>query len=128
MPKKILVVDDEADARSVVRSRLEAAGYECLEAQDGLEGLAKARQEQPDLVILDLMLPKMDGYKVCSALKADERYEKIPVLLFTAKAGEEARRIGLEECGAEGYLTKPFDGVSLLSKVRELLKEGEERG
>lgn len=116
------MVDDEADARSVVRSRLEAAGYECLEAQDGLEGLAKARQAEPDLVILDLMLPKMDGYKVCGLLKKDSRYAKIPIILFTAKAQEEDRKLGAE-VGADAYLTKPFEPQILLAKIQELVEK-----
>ncbi|OGW87541.1 MAG: hypothetical protein A3A81_03215 [Omnitrophica bacterium RIFCSPLOWO2_01_FULL_45_10b] len=82
----------------------------------------KAKQEKPDLIILDLMLPKVDGYEVCATLKQDSRYQNIPIILFSAKAAEEDQRMGLEDCGADGYLTKPFEPQALLSKVSEFLK------
>lgn len=90
----------------------------------GLEGLEKVKKEKPDLVILDLMLPKMDGYKVCGLLKADKRYNKIPIIMFTAKAQEEDMKLG-KEVGADAYITKPFEPQVLLKKIKELLKEGE---
>ncbi len=121
--KKILVVDDEEEMVMAVQARLEANGYEVVTAYDGEEGLKKARSENPDLIILDLMLPKMDGYQVCATLKHDDRYKKIPVLLFTAKAGTEDERIGIEDCGANGYMTKPFEPPALLAKISELLKK-----
>ncbi len=105
----------------LVAARLRANGYEVVTASDGEAGLKKAQSEQPDLVILDLMMPKMDGYQVCAALKGDQRYQKIPILIFTAKAGEEERRVGLEDCGANGFLIKPFEPASLLAKVAEIL-------
>ena len=122
MGKKILVVDDEPFIVQMVTSRLKAAGYETISASDGEEGLAKAHSENPDLIILDIMMPKMDGFAVCATLKQDERYQKIPVILFTAKAGEEARQIGLEDCGADDYLPKPFEAQTLLAKISEFLK------
>lgn len=120
--KKILIVDDEEELVMAVQARLEANGYDIVTAFDGEEGLVKARSEKPDLIILDLMLPKMDGYQVCATLKHDDRYKKIPVLLFTAKAGVEDERIGIEDCGANGYMTKPFEPPALLAKISELLK------
>jgi DNA-binding response OmpR family regulator len=122
MPKKILIVDDEAHLLEMVKMRLESAGYEIILAHDGQEGYNKAREDKPDLIILDLMLPKMDGYKVCGLLKNDARYSKIPIIMFTARAQEEDMRLG-KELGAEEYLTKPFDPKILLSKVKGLLGE-----
>lgn len=118
---RILVVDDERDLVQMVQLRLEAHGYEVLAAYDGEEGLRKAQTEKPDLVLLDLMLPKMDGYKVCSLLKHDTRYAKIPIVMFTARAQEEAEKLGLE-CGADAYLTKPFNAQTLLAKIQELIE------
>ncbi len=102
--------------------RLEAGGYEVMRAFDGQDGLDKARSTQPNLIILDLMLPKMDGYKVCGLLKKDARYKNIPVILFSAKAQDEDRKIG-EEVGADAYIIKPFEPEVLLNKIEELLGE-----
>lgn len=121
MAKKILLVDDEPHIVKLVSSRLRANGFEVIEALDGKAALQKAKSEAPDLILLDLMMPGVDGYEVCSSLKHDERYQKIPIVLFTAKAGEEDKRTGLEDCGADGYLTKPFEPQTLLAKVAELL-------
>ena len=120
--KRILVVDDEEEMVMAVQARLEANNYEVITAYDGEDGLKKAKTEKPDLIILDVMLPRMDGYQVCATLKNDERYKNIPILLFTAKAGAEAERVGIEECGANGYMTKPFEPQVLLSKILEFLK------
>lgn len=120
--KRLLLVDDEKDLVETVKFRLEANNYEVLTADDGSEGLDKAKKEKPDLIILDLMLPKMDGYKVCGLLKADVRYNKIPIILFTARAQEEDIKL-CKEVGAEAYITKPFEPQVLLSKIKELLKE-----
>ncbi len=119
--KRILLVDDEESLVDMVKMRLEASGYEVIPAYDGPEGLELARKERPDLIILDLMLPKMDGYKVCGLLKKDSRYVDIPVIMLTARAQEEDLKLG-QELGAEVYITKPFDPQALLSKIQELLK------
>ncbi len=118
---KILVVDDEKDLVETLSFRLEANDYEVLKAHDGQDGLNKARSEKPDLIILDLMLPKMDGYKVCRMLKFDAKYKKIPIIMFTARAQESDKKIGME-VGADAYITKPFEPQALLSKIQELLK------
>ena len=118
--KRILVIEDETYMADMVKMRLEAHNYEVLNAYDGREGLEKAKKEKPDLIILDLMLPKMDGYKVCGLLKADTRYSKIPIIIFTAKTQKEAVQIG-KEAGADAYITKPFEPEVLLGKIRELL-------
>ena len=122
MAKRILIVDDEVQLVEMVKIRLEAAGYEIISAYDGQEGFDKAKRDKPDLIILDLMLPKMDGYKVCGLLKNDARYSKIPIIMFTARAQEEDQRLG-KDLGAEEYVTKPFDPKILLSKIKELLGE-----
>lgn len=123
MGKKILVVDDEPFIVQMVTSRLTASGYETISGCDGQEALQKARSEKPDLIILDVMMPKLDGYQVCATLKQDVRFQKIPIILFTAKSGEEAERIGVQDCGADAYVPKPFDAKMLLGKISELLKE-----
>lgn len=123
MPKKrILVVEDELELVKAIQIRLEQAGYEALFAYDGQEGLEKARKEKPDLILLDLMLPKIDGYKVCRMLKFDEKYKKIPIIMLTARAQESDEKLGLET-GADTYITKPFQHEVVLAKIKELLKE-----
>ena len=119
--KKILLVDDERDMVYAVKMQLEADGFRVLTAPDGQEGLDKARKEKPDLIILDLMLPKIDGYKVCRMLKFDEKYKGIPIIIYTARAQEADEKLGYE-VGADAYLTKPFDPKKLLAKINELLK------
>jgi len=119
---KILVVDDEPMIVKMVEARLQADGFEVITAYDGLEALAVARRESPDLIILDLMLPKMDGFKVCAMLKHDQKYMKIPIIMFTAKTQESDKKLGFE-CGADAYITKPFDPDILIAKIKELIKE-----
>lgn len=119
--KKILLVDDEKDLVEIIKIRLEHSGYEIVAAYDGQEALDKARNEKPDLIILDLMLPKINGYQVCSMLKLDRKYKDMPVIIFTARAQESDEKLALE-CGASAYITKPFDLQILLDKITELLK------
>ena len=118
--KRILLVDDEEDLRKMLKFRLEAVGYEVNEASDGQEALDKARSAWPDLIILDLMLPKIDGYKVCRMIKFDEKHKHKPVIMFTARAQEKDKLIG-KEMGADAYITKPFEPEVLLGKIKELL-------
>lgn len=108
MKKKVLLVDDEPDIRTIVSARLAALGFEVLVAQDGQEGLALARKEAPSAVLLDLMLPKLDGYKVCRMLKFDKAFEHIPVIIFSAKGGDADKKLA-EQAGANAYLVKPFN-------------------
>jgi DNA-binding response OmpR family regulator len=120
--KRILVVDDEVDLVEMLIVRLEANDYEVLVAYDGQEGLDKARTLKPDLIILDIMLPKLDGYKVCRMLKFDEKYKQIPIILFTARAQESDVKLG-EEVGADAYVAKPFEQNILLKKIAELIQQ-----
>jgi two-component system alkaline phosphatase synthesis response regulator PhoP len=122
LSKKILLVDDEEDIRKVVAYQLKANGYEVIIAEDGEEGLEKARSEAPDLIILDLMLPKIEGHKVCGLLKNDARYKSIPIILFTARIQKEDVELS-KEVGADAHLTKPFETSDLISKVEELLEK-----
>lgn len=115
--KKILIVDDEVDLVETVRFPLEKAGFTVLVSQDGEDALKKAREEKPDLILLDLMLPKLDGYKVCRLLKFDERYKHIPILMLTAKIQEKDKVLG-KETGADEYITKPFEMDELMEKVQ----------
>jgi DNA-binding response OmpR family regulator len=120
--KRILIVDDEEDILEVLKFRLEANDYEVMTASDGQEGLNKARSEKPDLMILDLMLPKIDGYKVCRMLKFDETYKSIPIIMVTAKSQQKDEDLG-REMGADAYVMKPFEPEILLDKIRELLRK-----
>ena len=117
---RILLVDDEPDLVQMVSARLKAVGYEISTAYDGQEALERVKESRPDLMILDLMLPKLDGYKVCRLLKFDERTRDIPILIFTARTQVEDVTLATE-CGADAYLTKPFEAKVLLSKLQELL-------
>src|SRR4030042_3707062 len=105
-PKKILVVDDEVDLVETVRFSLELEGFDVLVSYNGEDALSQARKEKPDLIILDLMLPKLDGYKVCRLLKFDERYKHIPILMLPAKPQEKDKLLGKTQ-GANEYITQP---------------------
>lgn len=118
--KRILVVEDEAEMVEAIRIRLEQANYEVLVAGDGVEALEKARKEKPDLIILDIMIPKVDGYAVCSLLKRDVKSNTIPIIMLTAKAQESDRMVGLI-AGADAYIAKPYHHEILLAKIKELL-------
>lgn len=118
--KRILLVDDEPDLLSMVKLRLEANGYEVITASDGNTAYEKAKSETPDLIILDLMLPGIDGYQVCRLLKFDERYRSIPIIMLTALSQKEDKEWG-QKVGADYYLTKPFEPNELLDKIKELL-------
>jgi len=115
--QRILIVDDEMDLLTVLKFGLEAEGYEVVTASDGEQGLAAARQLIPDLMVLDLMLPRMDGYKVCRALKFDERYKRIPIFILSARSGETDRRLALE-LGADEFHTKPYEMRTLIERIR----------
>jgi two-component system alkaline phosphatase synthesis response regulator PhoP len=121
-PKKILVVDDEVDLVETVRFSLEMEGFNVLVSYNGEDALSQARKEKPDLILLDLMLPKLDGYKVCRLLKFDEKYKHIPILMLTAKTQEKDKALGMET-GADEYITKPFEMDYLMEKVKAHLNK-----
>ncbi len=120
MMKKILIVDDEADIIEILQFVLESRGYECITATDGEEGLRLARESNPDLIILDVMMPKINGYKISRLLKYDSKYKDIPILMITARSQEEDKLIG-EETGADEYITKPFQVDYVVEKVESYL-------
>ena len=121
-PKKILVVDDEVELVKTIQFSLEVEGYTVLASNDGEDALSQARKESPDLILLDIMLPKLDGYKVCRLLKFDERYKHIPILMMTAKTQEKDKILGMET-GADEYITKPFDMDELMEKIKAYLNK-----
>ncbi len=119
--RQILVVEDEADIRNLGRYNLEQEGFAPLDAADGEQALSLARKLRPHLVILDLMLPGMNGLEVCRVLRSDERTAKLPVLMLTARATEVDKVLGLE-MGADDYVTKPFSPRELVARVKALLR------
>lgn len=125
--QKILIVDDEPDTLELIAFNLKNAGYDTVTAADGAEALRKARSAAPDLIILDLMLPEIDGLHVCKLLQADPATAGIPILMLTAKAAEVDRILGLE-LGARDYVTKPFSPRELVLRIRNLLAQGESPG
>jgi two-component system phosphate regulon response regulator PhoB len=118
---RILVVDDEPDAIELVAFNLKGAGYDVSTAVDGEEALKKARDQLPDLIVLDLMIPAVDGLEVCKILRRDARTATIPIVMLTAKAAEVDRVLGLE-LGADDYVTKPFSPRELVLRVKRLLR------
>ena len=113
---RVLIVDDEPFIVETVRFALEKAGYECLVAYDGEEAIRSARAENPGLILLDIMLPKLNGFQVCRLLKFDERYRHIPIVMLTARSQARDRLLGMET-GADEYLTKPFDLTELIRVI-----------
>jgi len=122
--RKILVVDDEPVLVETIAYNLEQAGYQVLTAADGRSALEAARRETPDLVILDLMLPEMDGLEVCRQLRREHTTATIPIMMLTAKGDEIDKVVGLE-VGADDYVTKPFGRRELLARVRALLRRAD---
>ena len=120
-PKKILIVDDEADMRETISIRLEISNFEVIEARDGEEGLEKAKKEKPDLIVLDLMMPKITGFEVCRMLKFDDAYKNIPIIVLSALS-QQLDREKAAQCGADAYFIKPFDLDLLVTKIESLLK------
>jgi two-component system phosphate regulon response regulator PhoB len=121
----ILVVDDEEDIRELVSLNLKREGYEILAVETGEEALAEARGRGPELIVLDLMLPGIDGLEVCKKLRADSKTQSIPIVMLTAK-GEESDIVTGLELGADDYITKPFSGKVLVARVRRILRRRSE--
>lgn len=119
-PRRILLVDDEPNIVKIISRRLVAEGFEVLVAMDGEAALEKAKGERPDLILLDVMLPKISGYEVCRQLKQDAQYRKIPIIMLTALAQDTDEEFGFE-VGTDAYLRKPFRAQQLLDKIKHLL-------
>ena len=126
MKEKILIVDDEKDIVKMLSYNLAREGYRTVAAYDGEEAVYFAGREHPDLVILDLMLPGMDGYEVCKALKKEEKTKKIPIIMLTAKTQEADKVVGLE-LGADDYVSKPFSVKELVARVKAILRRTKEK-
>jgi DNA-binding response OmpR family regulator len=128
MTKKILVVEDDPAALRLASYTLESEGYEVITALNGVEGLRKAQQEAPDLVVLDIMLPGVDGFEVCHRLRSDpeSRQARMPVLMLTAKSQEADREMG-QKVGGDLYLAKPVTPEELTEAVKALLAQPEEQ-
>lgn len=120
MPKTVLTIDDQADIRRLVRMTLEFDGYKVLEASDGEEGLHLARTQKPDLVLLDVMMPGLDGLAVSATMQADPVLKEIPVVMLTALDRDSDMDAGME-AGAKAYLNKPFGPVELLKLIVHLM-------
>lgn len=118
--KKILVVEDELEIADMLRLRLEESDFSVATAYDGAQAFEVIKEERPDLVILDLMLPKIDGYKVCGLLKMDTRFSHLPIIIFSARSQASDIALGME-MGADAYVTKPFDPEALVAKIQELM-------
>jgi two-component system response regulator VicR len=120
---RIMVVDDEPDLLEVVRLILESDGYQVVTAGSGQEALDKMEKEKPDLVLLDIIMPKMDGWEVFSRIKADPKTTDIPVIMLTAKDQRIDKLIGLHVVRVDDYITKPFGRAELLERIKRVLQE-----
>ena len=120
--KRILIIEDQAVISNMLKIRLEANNYEAIMAADGQEGLEKAKKENPSLIILDVMLPKMDGYKICQLLKGDPKYKSIPIIISSGRTPQEVRKVS-KQVGADAFVSKPFEAEELLTKMKELLEK-----
>ena len=120
MPGKILVADDSPNIREILKLSLETDGYTVVLAEDGDQALVMVEREKPDLVIMDIMMPRVNGFQVCRRLKGDRATHDVPVIMLTAKSGDQDVFWG-KDCGADEYMTKPFSPRSLRKKLHELL-------
>ena len=127
MRDRVLVVDDEPDVRMLLRTNLRAAGFDVLEASNGSEGLSIAKHEMPTVIILDLMMPEMNGIEVCRALRKHPPTSRIPILMLTAKTAEEDKVAGFE-VGADDYVTKPFSPREVVLRVRAVARRKPDQG
>lgn len=118
MPKKILIVEDEANIRELLRLYLEREGYTVLEAENGVEGIKKWKSDKPDMLLLDVMMPVMDGWEVCREIRAES---DVPIIMLTAK-GETADRVSGLEMGADDYIVKPLEMPEVIARVRAVFR------
>lgn len=124
--KKVLIVDDEEFVRQLIQIKLKFCGIETVEAGNGIEAIEKAAAEKPDLILLDVMMPKMNGFEACQRLKANQETAHIPIVMLTARGDPSAKERG-ENAGAMEYLTKPFSPQKLAERVIEILRQSEAR-
>lgn len=118
MAKKILVVDDDSDMVEILKSLLEIKGYDVIKAFNGQEALNKTKQQKPDFILLDIMMPIMDGWETCRRLKACKKTSRIPIAVLTARVDSQDREKAFK-LGADDYITKPFDPDELLERIKE---------
>jgi DNA-binding response OmpR family regulator len=123
MAKKILVVDDDQLLMKILKINLEADGYEFIDAYDGDEALEKIRNNKLDLLVLDIMMPKVDGWQVAKEVRANPEIRYLPIIFLTCKGSEEDQKRGREEFGAEKYMVKPFSPEELLNAIKEVLSK-----
>lgn len=126
MKEKILIVEDEKDIVKMLRYNLEKEGFKVIDARDGEDAMDAAVRQRPDLILLDLMLPGMDGLEVCKALKKETKTISIPVIMLTAKSQESDKVVGLE-LGADDYITKPFSPRELIARIKAVLRRVNEK-
>ena len=122
MARKILIIDDEPELVKAVTVRLKASGYETVAAYDGLAGIDKVKEAKPDLILLDIIMPKMDGYQVCKKLMADPETERIPIIIFTASQQRDLEA-KCKELGITTFIMKPFETNNLLAMIDRILSE-----
>jgi two-component system alkaline phosphatase synthesis response regulator PhoP len=120
--QKILIIDDNPAVLNMLEMLLKERRYDTLTAQDGLDGLFKARQEKPDLILLDIMLPGMDGFKVCRMIKFDQQLKNIPVLILTSRMTDEDKELAFQ-CGADGYVVKATSTDVILNEIKRLISK-----
>ncbi len=120
--KRLLLVEDDPALQIIFASRLEVNGFDVIIASDGQMALAKARAENPDIILLDLMIPQINGFEVCRMLKFDDRYKRIPILVLSALSSQRDREKATQ-VGADGFFIKPFDMDLLLVKINDLIKK-----
>jgi len=121
--RKVLIIEDDRDIVEMLEYHLQEAGYETFSALNGQDGIALATKQRPDLIILDIMLPVIDGFEVCKILKQDDAVAHIPIIILSAKSQETDKIIGLE-LGADDYVTKPFSPRELIARTRAVLRRG----
>jgi len=121
--RKVLIIEDDRDIVEMLEYHLQEAGYETVSALNGQDGIAMATKQQPDLIILDIMLPIVDGFEVCRTLKQDDTVTHVPIIILSAKSQETDKVIGLE-LGADDYVTKPFSPRELIARTKAILRRG----
>lgn len=120
MKKKILIIDDDKGTRILLEKLLSDSGYEVFSEEEGFAGLESAKSIEPDLIILDILIPGFNGYHICNELKADEKFNKIPIILLTSR-NEDVDRTVADEVGADMFMVKPFDTQNLLHNIAKFL-------